>query len=329
MSSNKQQEYTAIITYSACSEMGRVRSNNEDNLYCGGVILTPETRETPFALSGEAAAPCLFAVCDGMGGQEEGEFASFAAASLLPELEEALKTAPPEKTGRLVQEYVTKANKLICDRMSEKSVRIGTTLVLVIVTEEVILPYNIGDSRIYEYTGGKLSQISRDHTLTMQKVRMGVLTEEEAKSDRDRNKLTRYLGVFEDEMVMEAEALPALPLTERRRLLLCSDGLTDLVNNDRIEEILQSAATCEAAGLLVAEALEAGGKDNVTCIVIETPPCAALTGKQDNPDNIVSRLLSGISGRFGKKQDGGASGDERHKTIRSLVGRVAGRFPHR
>ena len=249
--------------------MGNVRTNNEDNLYCAGVTLTPETRLLPFSMTGETAAPCAFAVCDGMGGQEDGEFASLTAVSALTELDAAVKGATPDTIDSIVQEYVTKVNGAICNKMIEKSVRIGTTLALIIITPESIKPYNIGDSRIYNLTGGKLSQISEDHTLTAQKVSMGVLSAEQAKRDRDRHRLTRYLGIFEDEMVIEAEPLETLPTNENRRLLICSDGLTDMLPDYRIEKLLNGAAISDAANLLVGEALAAGGKDNTTCIVID------------------------------------------------------------
>ena len=260
------------IIYAAHSDPGHMREKNEDNLYLHGITLTAENRNESFILNGTVEPPCLFAICDGMGGQKDGEFASFAAVDALRELEKAIETEKPEKIHELVQAYVTKVNTLLCDKMREKSVRIGTTLALVIITDTKVLPYNIGDSRIYEYTDGKLRQISEDHTLTAQKVKMGVLTEEEARNDRDRHKLTRYLGIFEDEMVIEAEPLPALPLTECRRLLLCSDGLTDMVSDDRISEILRDMQTPdEAAGLLLKEALDNGGKDNTTVIVLDIP----------------------------------------------------------
>lgn len=288
-----------MLLYYAQSNIGNVRSNNEDNLYCAGAMLTPETRDMPFSISGTADVPCLFAVCDGMGGQEDGEFASFAAVSNLAELEAAIKSAPPKDIDGLVQEYVTKTNTLLCEKMREKSVRIGTTLALVIVTGNEIRAYSIGDSRIYLIAGGGFRQLSNDHTLTAQKVKMGVLTEEQARNDHDRHKLTRYLGIFEEEMVIEAEPLPPLPLTEPYRLLLCSDGLTDLVNDERIAEILTDASVSDTAAMLTDEALAAGGKDNITCIVIDAAPQS--DSPQSAGSNKFTRFLTGMMGLAGKK----------------------------
>ncbi|MDR2355892.1 MAG: protein phosphatase 2C domain-containing protein [Clostridiales Family XIII bacterium] len=267
------------ISFSARSDMGKVRTNNEDNLCCGGLTLTPETRDAPFAASGEADAPCVFAVFDGMGGQEYGEFASYAAAGAAPELERAVRAAPPGEIDALVQDYVTSVNNGICAEIRAKSARIGTTLALVVVTETEIKPYNIGDSRIYALEGGALRRISQEHTLAAQKVRMGVLTEEEARSSRDRHKLTQYLGIFEDEMIVVAEPLPPLPRTESHRLLLCSDGLTDLVSDERMAEILGSGSAEQAVNLLVEEALQNGGKDNVTCVIVDLRPTRPIPQK--------------------------------------------------
>jgi protein phosphatase len=102
------------IIYAARSDSGRKRESNEDNLYINGVILTPETRNAPFSLNGAADAPCLFAVCDGMGGEEDGEFASLTAVNTLSEFAERINAAPTEQLDAIVQEYVAKA--LLCTR---------------------------------------------------------------------------------------------------------------------------------------------------------------------------------------------------------------------
>ena len=260
------------LVFSACSHIGKIRQNNEDNLYVPGRIIPYENTDAVYTVTGETRTPCVFAVCDGMGGQEHGEYASYVAASGLAELEVAIKISPSSDIDRLVQEYVTKVNNAICAKMKEKSVRMGTTLALVVITASDLRSYNIGDSRIYAVTDKELQQVSEDHTLTMQKVSMGILTMEEARHDRDRNKLTRYLGIFEDEMVMEAEPHPPLELRSHRPVLLASDGLTDLVEEEKIKEVLQNAQAKDAAELLVIAALEKGGKDNISCIVIDAAP---------------------------------------------------------
>ena len=254
------------IEYSVYTHIGNVRENNEDNFYCPGVVI--EMRQESFSTSGKAEFPCVFAVCDGMGGQDFGELASFEATNVLSELDAAVKIEPSDKINEMVQYYVEKANNIICERVREKSTRLGTTLALVVVADNEVRPFNLGDSRIYELTGGKLNQITEDHTLAEQKVKMGFLTREQAKTDKGRHKLSRFLGMFEEEMTMVAEPLPALPLINNR-ILLCSDGLTEMVEDEKIEEILTNAPIEQAAEMLVSEALAGGGIDNVTCIVLE------------------------------------------------------------
>jgi protein phosphatase len=257
------------IPFSARSHMGHVRTNNEDNLYCNGLTLTPETREAPFFATREAAAPCVFAVCDGMGGQADGEDASLSAVRALKKLEKAIKHVSSDKIDGIVQAYVKTVSDQLCDKMRQKRIRTGTTLALAAVTEREVRLYNIGDSRIYALSNDRLRQISEDHTVVAQKIKMGVLTPQQAAQDRDRHILTRHIGLFEDEMIMEADPLPPLPTTERHRLLLCSDGLTDMVTDEQIAVILRTARIEEAAERLTAEALANGGKDNITCIVLD------------------------------------------------------------
>jgi protein phosphatase len=113
---------------------------------------------------------------------------------------------------------------------------------------------------------------SEDHTLAAQNDKIGVITEEQALSDRGRHRLTRYLGIFEDEMIVSPDIIEPLPAGPNLRVLLCSDGLTDMVAGSRIGEILRRAHTAdEAAGLLLGEALKNGGADNVTCVVVDAP----------------------------------------------------------
>ena len=260
----------ATAFFSARSHTGRVRSNNEDNLYCNGAALTPENRDTPFALSGSAKAPCIFAVCDGMGGEEDGEFASLTAVTALAEYAEAIRSAASaDEINAAVGKFVTDANSRLCGVMRAKRALMGTTLALVVIAGAVY-SYNLGDSRLYVLQSGRLTRVSEDHTLTEQKVKMGLLSKAEARRDRDRNKLTRHLGIFEDETAVTPAIAEPLPLDGGCRILLCSDGLTDMMEDAEIEKILRSEPLAEdAAERLLTEALENGGKDNVTCVVLD------------------------------------------------------------
>ena len=220
----------------------------------------------------------VFAVCDGMGGEADGDFASLTAVTTLAEHVKAIKSAAanaePEKTRQIhaaVRKFAADANNRLCSAMSTRRVRMGTTLVLVVIAKDTVYPYNLGDSRIYAHRFSKgLFRVSKDHTLAAQKVEMGILTEEEAGRDRGRHVLTQYLGVFEDEITVVPAAAEPLPFNENCRLLLCSDGLTEMVADARIEEILRAFPNAgDAAERLLTEALGNGGRDNVTCVVVD------------------------------------------------------------
>ncbi|MDR1376346.1 MAG: protein phosphatase 2C domain-containing protein [Synergistaceae bacterium] len=261
------------VRFAARSHPGRVRLSNEDNFYCNGATLTPGNRDAPFALNGSANVPCVFAVCDGMGGEEDGEFASLTAVTALAEHAKEIKSAAAagtEKIHAAVRTFVTDANSRLCDAMRVRSLRMGTTLALVVITDDAVYPYNLGDSRIYALQSRRFTRVSEDHTLAAQKVEMGILTEAEARRDRGWHVLTRCLGIFQDEMTVEPASAEPLPLGEGCRVLLCSDGLTDMVTDVRIAEILRGAPVTEkAAERLVTEALENGGRDNVTCVAVD------------------------------------------------------------
>ena len=259
------------VSFTVRSHIGRVRTNNEDNFYCNGVFLTPKTRDAPSFLVGKAQSPCVFAVCDGMGGEADGEFASLMAVETLSEYAEAIKTAASsDSIDKAVQNFVSDANERLCKAMKTRYARMGTTLALAVITKSSVHTYNIGDSRIYRFQNGTFSQISEDHTLAAQKIKMRILTEEEARKDRSRHVLTRYLGVFEEEMILEANVIAPFKIDTKCRLLLCSDGITDMIEDSRIEAVLRDMPDTEsAANELIESALQNGGKDNATCIIID------------------------------------------------------------
>ena len=255
------------IKFSCRSDVGLVRKNNEDNFYCNGEILTQEK----FFLNETVKTPCIFAICDGMGGESHGELASLTAVKVLNEHSEKIKLATSSKIiDEAVQNFISDANKKICEIMRENSFRMGTTLDLVVISNNSIMAYNIGDSRIYKLQNGILSQISEDHTIAAQKIKMGLLTQEEARHDRSRHILTRCLGIFEDEMILTPNVISPLIIDKKLRLLLCSDGLTDMLSDEQIQNILLSNNDGQSAvNALVNFALECGGRDNITCLVID------------------------------------------------------------
>ena len=253
------------IKYSARSHVGRIRGNNEDNLYVDGVMLTPETRERPFSIDGITRAPAIFAVFDGIGGEDDGERASFLAAQALMEADERIKSATTEQLEDIVQSYVREVCNSISSDVSSLGKRAGTTLALAVAAHGGVYCYNSGDSRIYALQVPAFKQITNDHTLGAEHIRNGVITEAQAPGLRGGHKLTRCMGIGD---ITAAESYP--PITGDCRLLICSDGLTDLVGEAEVKAFLQTCASAaDAADLLLRAALENGGMDNATLIVAD------------------------------------------------------------
>ncbi|MFM7063811.1 MAG: Stp1/IreP family PP2C-type Ser/Thr phosphatase, partial [Actinomycetes bacterium] len=207
----------------------------------------------------------LVAVADGMGGHLAGEVASADTVTTLRAV--VGMRAPGELVGA-----VHLANRRIHDRAAENPELhgMGTTVcVLGVVVDdgdEKLMVLNVGDSRVYHYGSGVLTQVTEDHSLVEALVRDGRLTPEEAEVHPQRNVLTRALGV---EAVVEVDAWVLTP-ADGDRFLLCSDGLFNEITDGQIAEVLESAKDPDAAARILAERAEtAGGRDNITTVVVD------------------------------------------------------------
>ncbi|MET1021557.1 MAG: protein phosphatase 2C domain-containing protein [Arthrobacter sp.] len=212
------------------------------------------------------AADPVFAVADGMGGHEAGEVASGICVRTLaavPELASGQRIA----TAGVVQEALLTADESI---RQATGARAGTTLSGVVVVEQLGIPHwlvlNIGDSRTYRLSKGTLRQLSVDHSEVQELVDAGEISPAEAAVHPRRHVVTRALGAGD-----EAEAdYWLVPVAEGDRILVCSDGLNGELDDARIAGILRSQADPQAAvDELIQAALRSGGRDNVTCIVVD------------------------------------------------------------
>ena len=212
------------------------------------------------------AADPVFAVADGMGGHEAGEIASGICVRTLAEMPQ-LASGARDATAGLVQEYLLAADESIREATGSRA---GTTLSGVVVVEQLGLPYwlvlNIGDSRTYRFRNGNLAQISVDHSEVQELVDAGQISRTEAAVHPRRHVVTRALGTG-----YETEAdYWLVPVEEGDRILVCSDGLNGELDDEQIAGILASEADPQAAvDELIQAALRSGGRDNVTCIVVD------------------------------------------------------------
>jgi protein phosphatase len=231
------------------TDTGRQRNANEDSLF---------------------VAPPVYVVADGMGGAQAGEVASKTAASTF---EGGLPAAPPEQ---VLRETIEAANRKVHERAkADPSLAgMGTTMTAAIVdaaAEEVAIGH-VGDSRAYRLRGAKLERLTRDHSLVEEMRRKGQITDAQAEDHPQRSIITRALGP-EPEVEVDVQTVPA---QTGDVFLLCSDGLTTMLDDEHIARLLARATSMEsAARALVDEANRAGGRDNITVVAFKLTDTAA------------------------------------------------------
>ncbi len=265
---SEEPEYS-YIKVSYATDVGRVRKNNEDSFF-----IDSKCRH----IYGRAECDCylelrksahIYALFDGMGGEAYGETASALAAARLEGMNETFLSASPSELPFYMNEYIRTANAAICDMLEERRVdRGGCTFAAVCLSSDSAYPFYLGDSRIYLYQNGTLLQITEDHTLAVRNIKAGVYTEEEAKNSPDHHRLTGFIGADSARMGLDCQPCMPVRLKSGVKLLICSDGLSDMCEKEQICSLLSEETDC-AAKTLVNAALENGGRDNVTCIVLE------------------------------------------------------------
>jgi len=204
-------------------------------------------------------------LADGVGGQNAGDVASRLVVSVL---ESHLRAVCDGDAGHVLAEAVREANALIHGQALANPVHagMGSTVVAVLFLPCEAMVAHVGDSRFYRLREGRLEALTVDHSLVQELVSGGFLTPEEARASGHRNVITRALGSASD-VAVEVRRFDTRP---GDRLLLCSDGLSDMVDEDTIAALLSRGAPPDAIALdLVALANDNGGKDNISAIVIE------------------------------------------------------------
>ena len=241
------------LAWGSCTDTGLRRRANEDSFI---------------------AEPPLFLVADGMGGHEGGAEASARAIASFREL--AGRPADLDEVQRAFERAVQGV-----DEIETESFAAGTTLSGAVVCEQGGVPYwlivNVGDSRTYRLIGGRLLQVSVDHSAVQVLIDRGEITEADAERHPQRSVITRALGAG-------STATPdywLLPIVNGERLLVCSDGLTKELGTDDIERVLVEEASPQAAATrLVHQALLHGGRDNVTVVVADA---TGVVAEDDDP----------------------------------------------
>lgn len=275
------QPYSSRINVEvgAVTDRGLVRSNNEDHYLIARVGRSIDLVRTNLVLEPGggriAEAGWVLAVADGMGGHASGEVASRLALLtgvhlVLDEVRWSLKITDDE--AQVLMERMGRYVAEVHEAINEEGIRdpklygMGTTLTVAYSVGRDLFTVHVGDSRAYLYRRGSLRQLTHDHTVAQRLVEEGILDPRLAQHHRTKHVLTNVLGGKGDHEV-KAE-VQRNTLQDGDRLLLCSDGLTDMVTDDDIRDTLDSIANPQAAcEALLARALTGGGRDNVTVLV--------------------------------------------------------------
>lgn len=232
------------------TDIGKRREMNQDYMF---------TSETAVG-----NLPNLFLVADGMGGHKAGEYASkFTVETIVSSVEATKETEPVT----IMKEAVTKANELLIEeaKSDEGKTGMGTTVVVATILDSKLYVANVGDSRLY-LVNHEISQITRDHSLVEEMVRLGEMDKSEAKDHPDKNVITRAIGAIPEVAIDFFE----VTLEPEDTILMCSDGLTNMIDDEDIKKIILSQRDIvETAEKLIETANENGGKDNITVVVIE------------------------------------------------------------
>ena len=235
----------------AMTDIGRRRKVNQDYVYAS---------DRPVG-----NLPNLYIVADGMGGHKAGDLASSYAVQ---KVVEAVQRCADTRPALILQKAIRYANYRLYEKAgeSEDYYGMGTTLVALTVYRHEALAVNIGDSRLYEVTADGIRQISEDHSHVAELVRKGELSPGEARNHPDKNIITRALGIQEE---TEIDLFP-FHVEQGSRCLLCSDGLSNMVEDTELCSLIQQKkGIYEIGGELILKANQHGGTDNIAVVLVE------------------------------------------------------------
>ena len=239
-----------LSSYSV-TDIGRLRKLNQDYVF---------TSEVPVG-----TLPDLFIVADGMGGHKAGEYASKCAVETMVS---QINSSGERGSIRVISNAIREANRRVRNKAlsDDNYFGMGTTLVVATIDEDGLCVANVGDSRLYLISNGEIRQVTVDHSLVEEMVQMGELERKSARNHPDKNIITRAVGVMEE---VDPDFFEVEDLVVGDTILMCSDGLSNMLEDTEIMGIVDGEGTLKEKALrLVAAANMNGGRDNITVILV-------------------------------------------------------------
>ena len=270
------------INYEVLSVAGKIRSQNQDNYFANGFTKKMEDIEGYAAGISEQKYQ-IFAVCDGMGGEEAGEVAAALAI-------ENLYHYIPESFENHWKDYISETNRIICEYQSTHQIQMGTTFAGLCITPYRVLSINIGDSRVYRIRDGRITQFSYDHNEYQTMLELGIILDENLMK-KAKSRLTQCLGISEMHFHLEPYVAELDSVVEGDIYLLCSDGLYGVLSE---EQIVKTILHCKKRKNYICEELiriaeRYGSRDNITAMVV-------CVGRNQHPftkkRNIIKRFIN-------------------------------------
>ena len=256
----------------AQTNIGSVRTNNEDNYYCNGSFKLSAQSPQEELISSPEGAELLFGVFDGMGGEAHGEECAMICAATLSQFQGGNR--PFEAPA-----FYQQANDAVCTLEQRTRETGGSTAAVAQVRGNRVFASNAGDSRVYHLRGRELKCLTRDHTRYQQMVEAGVPNPDPA----ERHVLTKFIGM-DNRRPLTPNFAVSVKLEEGDRIMLCSDGISGVLSDAEIAETLSQPQLPEVVGrALVQQALDAGSRDNVTMLLAEVVALDAETLPEELP----------------------------------------------
>ncbi len=255
------------LEIAAVTDIGQKRTSNQDNFFVNGCYIDHYNVVAERFDAVDSLNAHVLAVCDGMGGQADGDVAAMIGVSTISDYSDSLRQSEDSRNAsRTARRMLREANGRILERCKESGKKMGSTVSMLVVANQYVYACNLGDSEIYHKTQYGIERLSKPQTFAQELVDMGAISEDQASRSYIRNQLSQYLGMENVRGLKPNENYTTIRNGDM--LLICSDGVSDVLPNHSIYAMLSSGRPVrDIADALIEKALRKGSGDNLTVVI--------------------------------------------------------------
>ena len=255
------------LEIAAVTDIGQKRTSNQDNFFVNGCYIDHYNAVAERFDAVDSLNAHVLAVCDGMGGQADGDVAAMIGVSTISDYSDSLRQSEDSRNAsRTARRMLREANGRILERCKESGKKMGSTVSMLVVANQYVYACNLGDSEIYHKTQYGIERLSKPQTFAQELVDMGAISEDQASRSYIRNQLSQYLGMENVRGLKPNENYTTIRNGDM--LLICSDGVSDVLPNHSIYAMLSSGRPVrDIADALIEKALRKGSGDNLTVVI--------------------------------------------------------------